>query len=163
MGQSKQAANNEKVHHFGLAMKTHNDAARKVALAALAKAVFNDEKEASRFYSVANFQKSKVAILEILIKLALFSSLKTVFVKAAKATFLTASLWVFIVNWQYWFGISASSLHLWRWPIINFHFMTFSLPHPPSPSPSSSSWLPCLPLQLACHSKLSIIQLQWSG
>ena len=90
MGQSKQAANNEKVHHFGLAMKTHNDAARKVALAALAKAVFNDEKEASTFYSVANFQKSKVAILEILIKLTFFSSLKTVFAKAAKATFLTA-------------------------------------------------------------------------
>ena len=45
-------------------MKTHNDAARKVALAALAKAVFNDEKEASTFYSVANFQKSKVASLD---------------------------------------------------------------------------------------------------
>ena len=90
MGQSKQAANNEKVHHFGLAMKTHNDAARKVALAALAKAVFNDEKEASTFYSVANFQKSKVAILEILIKLTFFSSLTIVFAKEAKATFLTA-------------------------------------------------------------------------
>ena len=90
MGQSKQAANNEKVHHFGLAMKTHNDAARKVALAALAKAVFNDEKEASTFYSVANFQKSKITILEILIKLAFFSLLKTVFAKVAKATFLTA-------------------------------------------------------------------------
>ena len=90
MGQSKQAANNEKVHHFGLAMKTHNDAARKVALAALAKAVFNDEKEASTFYSVANFQKSKITILEILIKLTFFSSLTTLFAKVAKATFLTA-------------------------------------------------------------------------
>ena len=59
MRQSKQADDSEKVHHFGRAMKTHN-AARKVALA-LAKAVFNDEKEASSLYSVSNFQGSKVA------------------------------------------------------------------------------------------------------
>ena len=61
MGQSKQAANNEKVHHFGLAMKTHNDAARKVALAALAKAVFDDddEKEASTLLQCCQLSEIK--------------------------------------------------------------------------------------------------------